>query len=147
MAYDLRYTLIALFPLQYAQADLDSLFTQYAPNVLNGTAPVPAFIDGAQAPVAVHDPSNTDESDIDLDMAYSLIYPQVVTLYQTDDAPQAAGADNVTLNGFLNTFLDALDGSYCNYTYERLSADSSGLDPVYPDPLPGEQAAVSPLGM
>ncbi|TKA61095.1 hypothetical protein B0A55_11048, partial [Friedmanniomyces simplex] len=73
----------------YAQADLNAFFTQYAPNVPNGTAPVPAFIDGAQAPVAVDDPTNTGESDIDLDMAFSLVYPQSVVLYQTDDRPQA----------------------------------------------------------
>jgi len=118
---------------------LNSFFTQYAPNVPNGTAPIPAFIDGAQAPVAVDDPTNTGESDIDLDMAYSLIYPQIVTLYQTDDAPQAALSVNGSLLGFLNTFLDALDGSYCNYAYQRLSGDSPGLDPVYPDPMPGTQ--------
>lgn len=148
----------------YAQADLDSFFTQYAANVPNGTAPIPAFIDGAQAPVLPGDPTNTGESDMyvycrlpshmihvlilpvclsDLDMAFSLIYPQTVTLYQTDDQPQAALELEGSLEGFLNTFLDAVDGSYCNYTYDGLSGDSPGLDPIYPDPLPGKPASPS----
>lgn len=94
----------------YAQADLDLFFAQYAPNVPQGTHPIPAFIDGAQAPVAQDDPTNTGESDIDLDMAYSLIYPQTVTLYQTDDPVYAVEELNGTFDGFLNTFLDAIDG-------------------------------------
>ncbi|KAK4549497.1 hypothetical protein LTR36_006494 [Oleoguttula mirabilis] len=121
----------------YAQADLDSFFTRYAPNIPNGTAPVPAFIDGAQAPVALNDSGNTGESDIDAAMSLSLIYPQTITLYQTDDEPQIALELESVLLGFLNTFLDALDGSYCNYTYDGLTGDSPGLDAVYPDPLPG----------
>ena len=53
----------------YAQSDLDAFFTHYAPNVPNGTAPIPAFIDGAQAPVPADSPFNTGESDLDLDIA------------------------------------------------------------------------------
>lgn len=94
----------------YAQEDLNLFFAQYAPNVPAGTHSIPAFVDGAQAPVAQDDPTNTGESDIDLDMAFSLIYPQTVTLYQTDDQIYATGELNGTLDGFLNTFLDALDG-------------------------------------
>ena len=71
----------------YAQGDLDSFYALYAPNIPNGTAPIPAFIDGAQAPVAVDDPYNSGESDIDITMALALIYPQTVTLYQVDDIP------------------------------------------------------------
>ncbi|KAK0775378.1 hypothetical protein LTR91_024716 [Friedmanniomyces endolithicus] len=121
----------------YAQSDLNAFFSQFAPNIPNGTAPIPAFIDGAQAPVAADDPTNTGESDVDLDMAFSLIYPQSIVLYQTDDKPQANLTGYGVLAGEFNTFLDALDGSYCNYTYEGLSGDSPGIDPVYPDPLPG----------
>jgi len=102
----------------YAQSDRNAFFTQYAPNVPNNTAPIPTFIDGAQAPVAADDPTNGGESDIDLDMIYSLIYPQTVTLYQTDDEPSLL---NRSETGFMNTFLDAIDGSYCNYTYDGLT--------------------------
>lgn len=121
----------------YAQGDLDLFFAQYAPYVLQGTHPIPAFIDGGEAPVAQDDPNNTGESDIDMDMAFSLIYPQTVTLYQTDDRVQSTEELNGTLEGFLNTFLDALDGSYCTYSAYDITGDSPGIDASYPDPTPG----------
>ena len=37
--------------------------------------------------------------------------------------------NNYTFQGFLNTFLDSIDGSYCD--------EISPLDPTYPDPQPG----------
>lgn len=36
-----------------------------------------------------------------------------------------------------NTFLDALDGSYCNYTAYNITGNTPGLDPAYPDPAAG----------
>ena len=53
-------------------------------------------------------------------------------LFQTDDPVYEA---NYTFNGFLNNFLDAIDGSYCNYTaYGETGNDPA--DPPYPDPAP-----------
>lgn len=40
------------------------------------------------------------------------------------------------LPGFLNTFLDALDGSYCTYSAYGITGDSPGIDATYPDPNP-----------
>lgn len=94
----------------YSQDDINLFFAQYAPNVPQGTSPIPAFIDGASAPVSQNSTYNTGESDIDIDMAFSLIYPQTVTLYQTDDLIYATDALNGSYEGFLNNFLDALDG-------------------------------------
>jgi tripeptidyl-peptidase-1 len=98
---------------------------------------MPAFIDGAEAPVNPGSEYNTGESDIDFSIAIPLVWPQKTVLYQTDDRPQAnlEGTGNIT--GFLNTFLDALDGSYCNYTAYGITGDSPGIDAQYPDPLPG----------
>jgi tripeptidyl-peptidase I len=121
----------------YAQGDLDLFFAQYAPYVPQGTHPIPAFIDSAEAPVLPDDPNNTGESDIDMDMAFSLIYPQTVTLYQTDDRVQTTEESSGSLEGFLNTFLDALDGSYCTYSAYGITGDSPGIDASYPDPAPG----------
>ena len=40
--------------------------------------------------------------------------------------------------GFLNTFLDALDGSYCDYRAYGITGDSPlALDPKFPDPAKG----------
>jgi len=63
------------------------------------------------------------ESDLDFQVSYPLIYPQNSILFQTDDPVYEA---DYTFTGFLNTFLDALDGSYCSTI--------SPLDPPYPDP-------------
>ena len=65
----------------------------------------------------------------------SLIYPQTVTLYQTDDdiyEPQEVATINV-----FNTFLDALDGSYCTYTSNGETGDDPTYDAVYPHDVPG----------
>lgn len=121
----------------YSQADIDLFFARYAPNVPQGTSPTPAYIDGAQGPVPQNSAMNGGEADIDIDMIYSLVYPQKIALYQTDDIPQAAEEMDGKLEGFLNTFLDALDGSYCTYSAYGITGDSPGIDAQYPDPLPG----------
>ena len=54
----------------YAQEDLDLFFTKFAPDIPNGTAPTPAFIDGAEAPVAVNEAGG--ESDLDFQLAYPI---------------------------------------------------------------------------
>lgn len=66
---------------------------------------------------------------------YSLIYPQTVTLYQVDD--QIYEPEEVATTNLFNTFLDALDGSYCNYTAYGETGDDPTIDPVYPDPAAG----------
>lgn len=121
----------------YSQQDLNAYYETWVPYIPQGTGPIPAFIDGAEAPVPADSPYNTGESDIDLSITIPLIYPQTVTLYQTDDRPQSELELNETITGFLNTFLDALDGSYCTYTAYGITGDSPGIDAQYPDPLPG----------
>ena len=118
----------------YSQQDLDSYFTKYVPYIPNGTHPTLNAIDGANAPVAATSEFNTGESDIDIDIVQSLIWPQTMVLYQTDDRLYTT-ANN--MSGFLNTFLDALDGSYCHYKADGIKGDSPGIDPAYPDKRPG----------
>ena len=74
------------------------------------------------------------ESDLDFELAYPLIYPQTITLFQTDDDNYANSGKYL---GIFNTFLDALDGSYCTYSAFGITGDSSGIDPPYPDPANG----------
>ncbi|CRG84245.1 Aorsin [Talaromyces islandicus] len=109
----------------YTQADLDQFFTKFSSyKIPNGTAPIPAFIDGAKAPADVAG----GESNLDFQLAYPIIYPQNITLYQTDDSYYAEGYSQ----GFFNTFLDAIDGSYCTSCYAG-ECGNSPIDPVYPD--------------
>ncbi|KIN00382.1 hypothetical protein OIDMADRAFT_164812 [Oidiodendron maius Zn] len=106
-----------------SQTDLDLFYLSLAPNIPVGTGPTVHGIDGGTIPAGA---SAGPESDLDFQIAYPLIYPQNTILFQTDDQVYEA---NYTFQGFLNTFLDALDGSYCS--------SINPLDPPYPDPQPG----------
>ncbi|GIJ91954.1 tripeptidyl-peptidase sed1 [Aspergillus pseudoviridinutans] len=108
----------------YSQEDLDLFFSTFAQQIPQGTHPILKAVDGAQAPASV---SNAGpESDLDFQISYPIIWPQNSILFQTDDSNYEA---NYTFSGFLNTFLDAIDGSYCS--------EISPLDPSYPDPANG----------
>ncbi|PYH83323.1 subtilisin-like protein [Aspergillus uvarum CBS 121591] len=115
----------------FAKADLDLFYEAYAPWVPQGTYPIPALIDGANYSVPTDSSWNTGESNIDIDMAYALIYPQQVTLYQVDD--QYYEPREVATTNLFNTFLDALDGSYCTYSAYGEKGNDPDIDPVYPD--------------
>ena len=91
----------------YSQEDLNLFFANFTPYVPQGTHPIPAYIDGAEAPVPVQDAGG--ESDLDFELAYPIIFPQTTTLYQTDDEYYATNPNSTSTGGF-NTFLDALDG-------------------------------------
>ena len=119
----------------FSQGDIDLFFKHFAPWVPQGTSPTVLSVDGGTAPVAPSSVRNGGESDIDIELAYSLIYPQKVTVYQVDDLPNSSGETNKA--GFLNTFLDSIDGSYCNYTADGITGDSPSIDAVYPDSLAG----------
>ncbi|EMD00234.1 hypothetical protein BAUCODRAFT_119783 [Baudoinia panamericana UAMH 10762] len=115
----------------YSQADLDSFFTNFTSYIPNGTHPVLDSIDGGMAPVVIS--LSGGESDLDFQLAIPVIYPQTTTLFQTDDTYYGLQLDpNVT--GIFNTFLDAIDGSYCTYSAYGETGDDPILDPVYPDP-------------
>lgn len=58
----------------YSQEDLNSFYAAYASYVPQGTHPLLDSIDGGEAPVEPGSEYNTGESDIDMDIAYSLIY-------------------------------------------------------------------------
>jgi tripeptidyl-peptidase-1 len=115
----------------YTTEDLDLFYSHYAPWVPQGTRPILNSIDGGYAPVPVNDPNITGEADLDLDIGIALVYPQSVILYQVDDAVYAP--EEIARDNTFNTFLDALDGSYCNYTAYGITGDSPGTDPTYPD--------------
>ena len=115
----------------YSQTDLNDFFATLAPNIPQGTHPTLDGIDGATAPTTVT--MAGPESDLDFQISYPIIYPQNSILFQTDDDVYEA---NYTYEGFLNNFLDAIDGSYCTYSAFGETGNSP-LDPPYPDPQPG----------
>lgn len=113
----------------YAEEDLALFFATLAPNIPITTMPKLEGIDGGFAPSA----EAGGESDLDFQISYPIIYPQNSILFQTDDIFYATGIEGG--GGFLNTFFDAIDGSYCTYSAFGETGDAS-IDPVYPDPIP-----------
>ena len=65
----------------FSQDDISLFFKNFAPNVPQGTTPTVDSVDGGTAPVAPGNVRNGGESDIDLDLAFSLIYPQTVSTF------------------------------------------------------------------
>ncbi|KAJ5223919.1 hypothetical protein N7468_008461 [Penicillium chermesinum] len=115
----------------YSQTDLDLFFGSLASEIPIGTHPHLSAVDGAEAPTSVANAG--PESDLDFQISYPIIWPQNSILFQTDDMVYE---ENYTFKGFLNTFLDAIDGSYCDYI--------SPLDPSYPDlPMGATRASCS----
>ena len=70
------------------------------------------------------------EAMLDIVVAYPIVYPQNVHIFNVDDLNWQVN----TTQGYFNTFLDALDGSYCNRTAYNITGDSPEFDPTYPDP-------------
>lgn len=117
---------------KYSQTDLSLFWTTFSQNIPAGTGPKLEAIDGATSNVPVTQAG--PESDLDFQISYPLIYPQQEILFQTDDDPTEA---NYTYEGFLNNFLDAIDGSYCSYSAFGETGNSN-LDPPYPDAKTGK---------
>ncbi|KAN0104205.1 subtilisin-like protein [Hyaloscypha variabilis] len=121
----------------YAQKDLDSFFTTYRKDIQNGTHPIGANVDGGmQSTTDLYQALAGGEVALDLQLAYPIVYPQEITLYDVDDfIVQANQLDTYTF-GF-NTFLDAIDGSYCNFSAYGETGNDPALDQAYPDPAIG----------
>jgi len=119
----------------FAQSTLNLFYKKFATYVPKGTKPVIAGIDGGGAlyPVTPTE-AGYSETDLDLEAAIPLIYPQGVILFQTDDKHYET---NGTYAGFLNNFFDAIDGSYCSFTDFNETGNDPIYDPPYPDPGPG----------
>ena len=70
----------------FAQSTLNLFFKGFAQNIPKGTKPTIAGIDGGQKLYpATPDEAGYSETDLDLESAFPLIYPQGIVLYQVDD--------------------------------------------------------------
>ena len=108
-------------------SDLQTFFTEFQAGIIPPTTrPILKGIDGGvdnmTGPVGA-------ESNLDFQISYPIIHPQNSILFQTDDFNYETREGTGQTEGFLNTFLDALDGSYCKTI--------DPLDPAYPDPYNG----------
>ena len=114
------YGIVEYTPQLYVQSDLTAFFANYSTGQKQKT-PALVSIDGGPAQTADRSFDVNGESDLDLEYAMTLANPIPVTLYQVGDTIQSAS---------FNTFLDALNGSYC-------ASNDPNQDPQYPDPNPG----------
>ncbi|KAI1098458.1 subtilisin-like protein [Jackrogersella minutella] len=125
----------------YQNKDLDLFFKTYSPNIPQGTRPLNLSVDQSAWNYDEDDSSISapDEADLDLDVAYPIIYPQTTTVYQVDDEFYNRYASNGYF-GLFNTFLDAIDGTYCDYS----AFGETGDNPEYDASYPNNKTVVSP---
>ena len=119
----------------YDQTDLDLFFSNYAPWVPNGTHPTLVSVNNAKAPVPVNSTAVQGESIVDFDLAFSLLYPQDITLYQVQPTSKQTklmlkeygkvGAGQLL---YIEPFLDALDGAFCTKTDREAGADCGTIE-------------------
>ncbi|KAK5112826.1 hypothetical protein LTR85_011160 [Meristemomyces frigidus] len=113
------------------QADLNSFFTNFTTNIHNGTHPIDRLIDGGVAETNYTFEAG-GEAMLDLELAYPIVHPQTIVVWNVDDLNYQLWANDTYTWGF-NTLLDAVDGSYCNYTAFGETGNAPGIDPTYPD--------------
>ena len=65
-------------------------------------------------------------------MAYPIVYPQKLTIFQEDDFYWARYAELHTHFGLYNSFFDALDGSDCKLMAYGVN-NTNPYSPSYPD--------------
>lgn len=127
------------FPGQYDQRDLNLWFQRYAPNIPLNTHPELVSINGATAPTTVK--NGESESILDLDLAYSLVYPQTVVLYEARPTfkqakgwrAQVPGPNQnkqyyVNSRSFWEDLLDAVDGSFCTPSDKAAGVDCGTVE-------------------
>lgn len=98
------YGIVEYTPQAYVPSDLDLFFKNFSSKQV-GQRPIFDSIDGGVDQQTMMGFIYNGESNLDLEYAMTLVYPQKVTLYQVGDTVQGAS---------FNNFLDAIDGSYCS---------------------------------
>ncbi|KAL6807472.1 subtilisin-like protein [Trichoderma sp. SZMC 28013] len=78
------------------------------------------------------EPDGSGEADLDVQMSLPLVYPQNVTIYQVDDDYYTTYGREIYW-GMFQSWLNAIDGSYCNYTAFGETGNDPEIDPTYPD--------------
>lgn len=118
------YGIVEYTPQSFLQSDLQMFAKNFSTDLI-GESPVLVSIDGGYNQTQYTGFSYNGESNLDLQYGMSLVTgKQPVSLYQAGDMVEGAT---------FNTFLDAIDGSYC--TFE--GGDDPSFDPIYPDPAAG----------
>lgn len=141
------YGIVEYTPQAYVPSDLDLFFRNFSRKQV-GERPILDSIDGGVVQQTNMSFNYNGESDLDLEYAMTLVYPQKVRLYSLTVAlgPSTSNAHSkVTLyqvgdlveGGSFNNFLDAIDASYCTYD----GGDDPTQDAVFPDPYGGYEGS------
>ena len=99
------YGIVEYTPQAYLQSDLNLFYSNLAREIPSGTGPTLDSIQGGVDQTTTQSFNDNGESDLDLEYAIALVYPQQVTLYQTGD---------LVIGASFNNFLDGIDASYCS---------------------------------
>lgn len=99
------YGIVEYSPQAYLQSDLDLFFANYSKRQVH-KSPNLVSIDGGYPQTVNQSFGFNGESDLDLEYGLTLVNPIPINLYQVGDPYES---------GSFNTFLDALDGSYCTF--------------------------------
>lgn len=98
----------------YSPQSLDAFVEKYAPNVPTGTRPANVSIDLSAWHYGEY--NQGVEADMDVQIAFPLIYPQNITIYQSDDIYYTGyGLDSHL--GWFQDWLDAIDGVCSRFRY------------------------------
>ncbi|KAH8895210.1 putative alkaline serine protease AorO [Thozetella sp. PMI_491] len=112
---------------EHRQSDLDKFYSTYATNIPKGFGPKIDLIDWPKG--TSPNPNNAEgEAALDFQVSIPIIYPQSTELYQSHD-----NYDGSSHLGFLDQWLDAIDGSFC--TYE--GGDPTSVDGTTPNEMCG----------
>ena len=103
------YGIVEYTPQAYVPSDLDLFFRNFSTQQV-GQRPIFDSIDGGFLDNDTMSFNVNGESNLDLEYAMSLVYPQKVTLYQVGDAYEG---------GSFNDFLDAIDVRMPTISYPR----------------------------
>ncbi|MCJ1312828.1 hypothetical protein MMC25_006504 [Agyrium rufum] len=113
------YGIVEYTPNSFLQNDLNVFYTNLARQIPSGTAPTFDSVDGGVDVTSNPSFNQNGESDLDLEYAIALVYPQKVTLYQVGDTVEGAS---------FNNFLDAIDASYCTAAGDPASGGYKSRD-------------------
>ncbi|KAM6481931.1 putative alkaline serine protease AorO [Trichoderma sp. SZMC 28011] len=103
----------------FSQSNLNLFYKDFYPRIPQGFGPQIDSIDGA---TTAQSPSG-GETDLDVQMIMPIVYPQNAVMYQTN----VSFAEFAEL-GLYNRFLDAIDGTYCNYSAYGETGDDPEFD-------------------